>query len=65
MVVLNIVLFVGAGINLSFDGNVSAQTTTNNVVAEVYITENTQLTSSNSNNVDVFLCKGNAANAEQ
>ena len=61
MVVLNGT--VGAGINLSFDGNVSAQTTTNNVVAvEVSNIENTQLTSSNSNNVDVFLCRGNAAN---
>ena len=63
MVVLNGT--VGGGINLSFDGNVSAQTTTNNVLAvEVSITDNTQLTSSNSNNVDVFLCKGNAANKE-
>ena len=63
MVVLNGT--VGGGINLSFDGNVSAQTTTNNVLSvEVSITDNTQLTSSNSNNVDVFLCKGNAANKE-
>ena len=56
---------VGAGISLSFDGNVAASTTTNNVVSvEVSVTDNTVLSSSNTNNVDVFLCKGNAANKE-
>ena len=55
----------GAVINLSYDGNVAASTVVNNVVSiEVSFTEDTQLSSTNTNNVDVFMCKGNAANKE-
>ncbi len=53
------------GLSLSYDGNVSASTTTNNVLAvSVSITGDTQLVSTNSNNIDVFLCQGNASNQE-
>ena len=52
-------------ISLSFDGNVSASTTSNNViVVPISITENTVLTTPNTNNIDVFLCKANVANKE-
>ena len=43
-------------ISLSFDGNVAASTTSNNViVVPISITENTVLTTPNTNNIDVFL----------
>lgn len=53
------------GLSLSYDGNNAASTIVNNVVAvEISITGDTQLLSSNTNNVDVFLCPGNSANRE-
>ena len=60
-----VLLSGGSGINLSYDGNVAVSSVADTVVTvEVSITEDTQLTASNTNNIDVFLCEGNAANKE-
>ena len=54
-----------SSINISYDGNTTSSIISNNIISiEVLTTENTQLSSSNLNNIEVFLCEGNSANKE-